>query len=115
MKHAHALIGSLLMLSAMTPVVAFAHTDVFLDLNLGRLFWPPAVSYAPPPVYYTPPVVVYQPAPAYYSPSAIYYGDHDDQGDHRHWRDHNDWRNHRDWDHAGWNHRDRHHGWHDDH
>jgi len=57
-----------LSLLLLAPSAAFAHTDVFLGLNLGGLSTP---RYAPPPtVVYTPPPRVY------YAPRVVRYGWH---------------------------------------
>lgn len=100
------IMGSVALLSAM-PVIASAHTHVFLGINLGRLFAPAPVVYAPPPVVYAAPPVVYAPparygyyAPRpYYAPGA-YYGGVVYVG-RRGWRHHEHW-DHDHWDRGHW-------------
>lgn len=97
-------------LMSAVPVIASAHTHVFLGINLGGLFAPPPVVYAPPPVVYAPPVPYGYYAPrAYYTPDAYYEGTvyigrrgwrHHEHEDHEHWEhDHRGyWRHHDDGD-----------------
>lgn len=111
------LAGSALVVAALLPMAASAHTHVFLGINLGGLFAPPPVVVYGPPVYYAPPPVYYaRPSyyapPGYYAPRAVYTGPYPVY--HRRWdrdRDHH-WR-------RGWRRDDdhgRHHRWghHDD-
>lgn len=94
-----------LALLTLAPTAAFAHTDVFLGLNLGGLSTP---VYAPPPaVVYSPPPVYYAPAPrVYYAPRRVYYGYN---GWHRHERHDRDDERYGDWHHGGYHGRD--HDW----
>lgn len=104
------LAGSALALTAMVPVVASAHTHVFLGINLGGWVAPPPVEVYTPPTYYAPPPPppVYYTRPAYSAPRVIYsepetvYYYHRDRDWDRHW--HRGWRDHDD---HGW-----HRGWH---
>ncbi len=98
-------LSAALSLLLLAPSAAFAHTDVFLGLNLGGLSAP---LYAPPPT------VVYTPSPrVYYAPTARTYHaprvDHYRYGWHRHerfYRDgHHAYARHRDHSH------DRRHHW----
>ena len=117
------LAGSALAAATMLPVAASAHTQVFLDVNLGRLLAPPPADVYTAPAYYPPPQVYYS-RPAYYTPRVVY---GEPQVIHYH-RWHRDWDHdqrgdwHRDWDHdrrGDWRRggdqrddHDRHHHWH---
>lgn len=73
-----------LLLAALAPLPALAHTNVGLSIGLGvPVYAAPAPVYydyaPPPPVYYAPaPRVVYRPgyyvpaAPVYYAPRVVY-------------------------------------------
>lgn len=103
-----AMLGSVALLSAV-PVLASAHTHVFLGINLGGLFAPAPVVYAPPPVVYAPPRVVYVPRVryGYYAPRGYYvpgsYYDGTVYVGRRGWR-HHEYRDHDHWDHDHWGH-----------
>jgi hypothetical protein len=82
-------LGGLLLL-ALVPVRAFAHTDVHVDLGL---FGPEPYYVEPPPVYYEPPVRYYSPPPpVYYGPRVIYrhrdWDDREGRWEHREYREH---------------------------
>ncbi|MFT4047201.1 MAG: hypothetical protein QM661_10980 [Solimonas sp.] len=66
-----------LLLAAVAPLPAAAHTQVSLNVGLGLPLVAP-VYVAPAPVYYTPPppppVVVYEPAYYGYGPAYAYGG-----------------------------------------
>lgn len=102
------LLGAIALLSSV-PMLASAHSHVFLGINLGGLFAPPPVVYAEPPVAYPPPPpVVYVPRPRYdYYGTPVYYGQ-PVYIEGRGWRDHDHW-DHDRGDYGRW------HGWRHDH
>lgn len=105
------LAASALVLAAMMPVAASAHTHVFLGINLGGLFAPPVEVYSPP-VYYAPRPVYYAPRPAYYVPPRVIYTEpypiyyrYRDRDRDGYWRRDRDYRADREW-HRRWEHHD---------
>lgn len=116
------LAGAFVAAAGMAPLVASAHTNVWIGANLTGLIDdlvgapPPTVVYAPPPapVYYAPrplppppPPVAYAPAPVYYATPPVYYSEAPAVGLNLYYQS-NDWHHwhggHGHWGHGRWHH-----------